>query len=431
LSKKIELKCNLNTIFNLLIFVSVLILYKMKLFSSTKLEAVLPKIKNILQNQIIPLEQDFLVHNFSKVKPKLKKIRQLVKKEGLWNPHLSTVHGGLGLSLTEFGQISELLGQSPYGHYCFNCNAPDIGNQELILGNASDYIKDTFLQPLLEGKIRSCFSMTEPEFAGSNPTEMATTAVKYGDYYIINGHKWFTSSADGASFAVVMANTNPEAENKYQRASMIVVPTNNSGFKLECNTSIMGDANDDYFSHSEVRYTNCKVPTKNLIGKEGAGFSLAQQRLGPGRIHHCMRWIGICERAFDLMCQRAATRELAKGKILGQKQSIQNFIAESRAEINAARFMVLHTAAKIDAEGTKAARIEISTIKFYVANVLQRVLDRAIQIHGALGLTDYTVLAFWYRHERAARIYDGPDEVHKAALARQVLKGYGLSTSVV
>ncbi len=403
----------------------------MKLFNSSRLEAFRPKIQQIVKNKIIPLEADFLQHNFSQVKPELEKIRQLVKKEGLWNPHLNTTHGGLGLSLTEFGQISEILGQSPYGHYCFNCHAPDIGNQELLLGYASDFIKERYLKPLIDGKIRSCFSMTEPHFAGSNPTEMDTTAVKEGTHYIINGKKWFTSSADGASFAVVMANTNPEAENKYQRASMIVVPTNNPGFKLTHNTPIMGDSNDDYFSHGEISYTNCKVPVKNLIGLEGQGFALAQQRLGPGRIHHCMRWIGICERAFDLMCQRAATRQLAKGVMLGQKQSIQNFIAESRAEINAARFMVLHTAAKIDTEGAKAARIEISTIKFYVANVLQRVLDRAIQIHGALGLTDYTVLAFWYRHERAARIYDGPDEVHKAALARQVLKGYGLNTKVV
>ncbi|MCF6212535.1 MAG: acyl-CoA dehydrogenase family protein [Flavobacteriaceae bacterium] len=403
----------------------------MKLFNTAQLEAILPKIQNIVNTHIIPLEREYLQQNFSKVKPKLEEIRQKIKKEGLWNPHLSTALGGLGLSLTEFGQVSEALGQSPYGHYCFNCNAPDIGNQELLLGHASNFIKDQFLQPLLEGKIRSCFSMTEPHFAGSNPTEMDTSALKEGNNYIINGKKWFTSSADGASFAVVMANTNPEAENKYQRASMIVVPTDNPGFKLTCNTPIMGDTNDDYFSHGEVSYTNCKVPVKNLIGIEGQGFALAQQRLGPGRIHHCMRWIGICERAFDLMCQRAATRQLAKGVMLGEKQSIQNFIADSRAEINAARFMVLHTATKIDNEGAKTARIEISTIKFYVANVLQRVLDRAIQVHGALGLTDYTVLAFWYRHERAARIYDGPDEVHKAALARQVLKAYGLNTSVV
>jgi len=403
----------------------------MSLFLSPKLETLLPKIQSIVNNHIIPLERKYLQHNFSKVKPKLEEIRKIIKKEGLWNPHLSIAHGGLGLSLVEFGQISEILGHSPYGHYCFNCNAPDIGNQELLLGHASTDLKEQFLKPLLDGKIRSCFSMTEPEFAGSNPKEMATTAVIEGDDYIINGHKWFTSSADGASFAVVMANTNIEANNPYQRASMIIVPTNTKGFKLMRNISIMGDVNDDYFSHGEIKYTNCRVPVKNRIGEEGQGFVLAQQRLGPGRIHHCMRWIGICERAFDLMCKRAASRELGNGIMLGQKQSIQNFIAESRAEINAARFMVLHTAHKIDQDGAKAARIEISTIKFYVANVLDRVLDRAVQVHGALGITDDTVLSFWYRHERGARIYDGPDEVHKAALARQILKGYGLNTSVI
>jgi alkylation response protein AidB-like acyl-CoA dehydrogenase len=189
----------------------------------------------------------------------------------------------------------------------------------------------------------------------------------------------------------------------------------------------MGEENDSYFSHAEIEYTNCKVPIKNLIGEEGSGFALAQKRLGPGRIHHCMRWIGICERAFDLMCKRAVSRDLGNNEKLGNKQTVQNWIAESRAEINASRFMVLHTANKIDEVGAKEARIEISTIKFYVAGVLMKVLDRAIQVHGALGITDYTILSFWYRHERGARIYDGPDEVHKAALARKILKGYGLS----
>jgi alkylation response protein AidB-like acyl-CoA dehydrogenase len=187
----------------------------------------------------------------------------------------------------------------------------------------------------------------------------------------------------------------------------------------------MGEENDSYFSHGEIKYKNCKVPIKNLVGKEGEGFSLAQQRLGPGRIHHCMRWIGICERAFDLMCKRAVYRDLGDGVKLANKQTIQNWIAESRAEINASRFMVLHTAKKIDEVGAKEARIEISTIKFYVANILMKVLDRAVQIHGALGLTDDTVLSFWYRHERGARIYDGPDEVHKSALTRKILKNYG------
>ncbi len=398
----------------------------MNIFSSEKLAQVLPQIKNILEEYVYPLERKYLVLPFSEVESELYKIRKVVKEKGLWNPHLSKGHGGMGFNLVEFGQISELLGTSPYGHFCFNCNAPDIGNQELLLGNASDYIKETFLKPLLEGTIRSCFSMTEPEFAGSNPVEMATTAVREGDNYVINGHKWFTTSADGASFAVVMANTTPEAANKYQRASMIIVPTDTKGFQLSRNISVMGEENDSYFSHGEIKYKDCKVPIKNLVGKEGEGFSLAQQRLGPGRIHHCMRWIGICERAFDLMCNRAVTRDLGNGVKLANKQTIQNWIAESRAEINASRFMVLHTAKKIDEVGAKEARIEISTIKFYVANVLMKVLDRAVQVHGALGITDDTVLAFWYRHERGARIYDGPDEVHKSALARKILKNYGL-----
>ena len=398
----------------------------MNTFSSEKLRKHLPNFKTIIEENIYPLEKDYLVLPFSKVEPELNKIRELIKQKGLWNPHLSESHGGMGFNLVEFGQISELLGTSPYGHYCFNCNAPDIGNQELLLGNASEYVKQTFLDPLIKGEIRSCFSMTEPEFAGSNPVEMGTTAIKEGDDYIINGHKWFTTSAQGASFAVVMANTNPDASNRYQKASMIIVPTDTKGFHLTRNIPVMGEENDFYFSHGEIKYKNCKVPIKNLVGREGEGFSLAQQRLGPGRIHHCMRWIGICERVFDMMCKRAVYRDLGDGVKLAHKQTIQNWIAESRAEINASRFMVLHTAKKIDEVGAKEARIEISTIKFYVANVLTKVLDRAVQIHGALGLTDDTVLSFWYRHERGARIYDGPDEVHKSALARKILKNYGL-----
>jgi alkylation response protein AidB-like acyl-CoA dehydrogenase len=295
---------------------------------------------------------------------------------------------------------------------------------ELLHGHASTALKDKYFTPLAKGDIRSCFAMTEPELAGSNPVMMNTTAVKDGSDYIINGHKWFTSSADGADFTIVMANTNPDAESKYKRASMIIVPLDNPGYRLIRNIPIMGDTGEGYFTHGEVRFDDCRVPQANLIGDEGEGFTLAQERLGPGRIHHCMRWIGICERAFAMMCKRAVKRELSPGIPLATKQSVQNWIADSRAEINAARFMVLHTAVKIDNEGAKAARIEISTIKFFVANILQKVLDRAIQTHGGLGITDDTVLAYWFRHERAARIYDGPDEVHKSALARRILKDY-------
>jgi len=243
---------------------------------------------------------------------------------------------------------------------------------------------------------------------------------------VIDGHKWFTSAADGAAFAIVMAVTDPDAPRPHERASQIIVPTDTPGFALVRNLPVMGDPGAGYASHAEVRYAGCRVPRTNRLGPEGAGFALAQARLGPGRIHHCMRWIGICERAFDLMCERAAGREIAPGVPLGSRQTVQNWIAESRAEINAARLLVLDAAAKIDHAGAHAARTEISIIKFFVAGVLQQVLDRAIQVHGALGMTDDTPLAYWYRHERGARIYDGPDEVHKAAVARQILRGYGV-----
>jgi acyl-CoA dehydrogenase len=392
-----------------------------------RLKEYLPKYKQIMQEEIIPLEASYLTRPFNEVTVKLDAIREIVKDRGLWAPAIETHYGGLGFSLIEFAHISEVLGHSPFGHYCFNCQAPDIGNMELLIKHASDYIKEKYLQPLVDGDIRSCFGMTEPEFAGSNPVNMASTAIKKGNNYSINAHKWFTSSADGATFTVVMANSNPEAESPYKKASMIIVPNDTPGYELVRNISIMGDEGEGYFSHAEIQLTDCVVPTENLIGNEGEGFVLAQERLGPGRIHHCMRWLGICERAFDLMCQRAATRDLGDGHMLGEKQTIQNWIAESRAEINASRFMVLDAANKIDQEGAKAAKIEISTIKFYVANVLNKILDRAIQVHGALGMTDDTVLSFWFRHERAARIYDGPDEVHKSSVAKAILKGYGLN----
>jgi alkylation response protein AidB-like acyl-CoA dehydrogenase len=302
---------------------------------------------------------------------------------------------------------------------------------ELLHKFGTEHQKKTFMEPLMNGEIRSCFSMTEPGFAGSNPVLMSTSAVREGEEYAINGHKWFTSAADGASFAIVMAVTNPDNANPYARASMIIVPTSTPGFINVRNIRIMGEEGDSYNSHAELKYENCRVPVQNLLGPEGAGFKLAQERLGPGRIHHCMRWIGICERTFDLMCKRAASRQIAPGEFLGQKQTIQTWIAESRASINAARLMVLHTAYQMEAEGQAAVREEISTIKFFVANVLQTVVDRAIQVHGALGVTDDTVLSYWYRHERGARIYDGPDEVHKSVVARKILKGYGLENKQI
>lgn len=396
-----------------------------ELFATDKLKALYPKVKQFIEEELYPSELYFLKDPWDEVNHILKAKREKAKELGLWAPYLSVEEGGAGLTLTEFGQLSELLGRTPLGHYVLNCQAPDIGNIELMHQFASSKLKEQYLSPLMKGQIRSCFSMTEPDFAGSNPVNMGTTAVLEGDEFVINGHKWFTTAADGATFAIVMAVTNPDAE-PHKRASMIVVPTDTAGFELTRNIPIMGDVGEGYLSHAEIHYVDCRVPKSNLISEMGSGFMLAQQRLGPGRIHHCMRWIGICERAFDMMCRRAASRELRDGKMLGHQQTIQNWIAESRAEINASRYMVLHAAQKIDNEGAKAARLEISTIKFYVADVLMKVLDRAIQVHGALGITDDTLLSFWYRHERGARIYDGPDEVHKASLAKAILKEYGL-----
>ena len=391
--------------------------------SPEALQLILKQIKAFMGAQVPPLERRFLHEGASKTLGALDEKRQEVKRLGLWAPHLPKEHGGLALALPQFARVSELLGASPVGHYLFNCQAPDVGNMEILMQYGTREQKTKYLEPLARGQIRSCFAMTEPDHPGSNPTWMSTTAVKDGDDYVINGRKWFATGADGATFAVVMAISNP-AESAHRRASQILVPLNTPGFQIVRWLPVMGEPGSGVFSHAEIFLANCRVPQSNRLGPEGAGFAIAQERLGPGRIHHCMRWIGICERAFDLMCQRATTWQLAPGVRLGDRQLVQAWIAESRAEINAARLMVLDAAQKVDEHGAPAAREEISLIKFYVAGVLQRVLDRSIQAHGGLGLTDDLPLAFWYRHERAARIYDGADEVHKESVAKRILKRY-------
>jgi len=373
--------------------------------------------REFVKREAMPLEPR-LTGSWSALEPALREARSRAKSQGLWVPDLD-------VPLEEFAVLSEELGRSPLGHYCVNAQAPDIGNMELLELAGTDAQKERWLRPLRAGEIRSCFSMTEPERPGSNPTWMETRAVLERGQWVIDGHKWFTSGADGAAFAVVMAVTEPEAP-PHLRASMILVPCDAAGFELVRNISVMGHAGEGWPTHSEIRYTRCRVPEENLIGGRGAGFALAQERLGPGRIHHCMRWIGICERAFEMMCRRSAEREIAPGKPLATRQTVQQWIAESRASIDAARLMVLHAAWKMERQGQREARVEISTIKFLVAGVLQEVLDRAVQVHGALGVTDDTPLAFWYRQERAARIYDGPDEVHKGVVARRVLRDFGV-----
>ncbi|MDY0131783.1 MAG: acyl-CoA dehydrogenase family protein [Desulforegulaceae bacterium] len=391
---------------------------------SDKIKLIVDTINEFIDKELIPLEPEFVMGDFNEMEPAIKEKQAMAKKMGLWAPNFPEDCGGMGLSMVEHGLVSEALGRSPLGHYVFWCQAPDAGNVEILHKYGTEEQKEKYLKPLVRGDIRSCFSMTEVDMPGSNPVMLETTAVKDGDDYLINGHKWYTTSADGSNFAIVMAVTNPEAS-KYLQASMIIVPTETKGFNLVRNIPVMGHEGSGYASHAEILYQSCRVPQKNLLGPEGHGFVIAQDRLGPGRIHHCMRWLGICKRSFDLMCSRANSRVIsADGKTLASKQTVQNWVAESAAEIQAARLLTLNAAWQIDEYGASASRDAVSMIKFVVANTMNKVIDRALQTYGGLGMTDDTILAYFYRHERAARIYDGADEVHKSSLARRMLRTY-------
>jgi acyl-CoA dehydrogenase len=384
---------------------------------------LLAKIERFVNDVVMPAEAEVFDKGFAGAAPLLAELRAKVKAEGMWGPQLPKDIGGLGLDLVEHGLVSERLGRSPIGHYVFGAQAPDAGNIEILHKYGSPTQKERWLEPLARGDIRSCFSMTEPENPGSNPTLLSCTARKDGDHYVIDGHKWFTTAADGAAFAIVMAVTNPDAP-AHGRASMIIVPTDAPGFDRVRNIKIMGDEGAGWGSHSEIWYRNVRVPVENRLGPEGAGFLIAQERLGPGRIHHCMRWIGICERVFDTMCRHITRRKIDDEKTLATRQIAQAWVAEARAEIEASRLMVLNAAWMIERKGFQAARDHVSIIKFYVADVMLRLVDRAIQLHGALGITSDTILSFYYVHERGARIYDGPDEVHKMVVAKRILARY-------
>jgi acyl-CoA dehydrogenase len=390
-----------------------------------KMKVIIEMIDEFVEKELIPLEPEFAHHrDFREMLPVLEEKRNMVKKMELWAPNHPKEYGGMGLNLVEHAFVSECLGRTPLGHYVFGCHAPDAGNIEILHLHGTPEQKEKYLRPLVEGKIRSCFSMTEVEMPGSNPVMMATTAVKDGDDYVINGQKWYSTASDGSRFAIVMAQTNPENPT-YLQASMIIVPTDTPGFNQVRTIPVMGEAGTDYTGHGEILYQNCRVPRSNLLGGEGMGFVIAQERLGPGRIHHCMRWIGICNRCFDLMCSRASKRIISPdGRTLSTRQIIQAWISECAADIQAARLMILNTAWKIEKYGQKEARQDISMIKFFTANIMQGVIDKALQVHGGLGMTDDIIIPFFYRHERAARIYDGADEVHKMSLAKRILKGY-------
>jgi acyl-CoA dehydrogenase len=384
---------------------------------------VLASIHQFLDDHVLPVETSVLETGFAESAAVLDDLRAKVKAAGLWGPQIPRDLGGLGLPLVEHALVSEQLGRSPLGHFVFGAQAPDAGNLEVLHKYGTAAQKTRWLEPLARGEIRSCFAMTEPENPGSNPTLLSCQARRDGEEYVIDGHKWFCSSADGAAFAVVMAVTSPEAST-HTRASMVIVPTDALGFERVRNIKIMGDAGSGWASHAELRFHSVRVPIENRLGPEGSGFLIAQERLGPGRIHHCMRWVGICERVFDTMCRHVSRRKIDAEKTLSSRQTVQSWVAEARAEIDAARLMVLHAAWTIERKGFAAAREQVSLIKFYVADVMMRVIDRAIQLHGALGISSDTVLAHYYVHERGARIYDGPDEVHKMVVAKRILARY-------
>jgi alkylation response protein AidB-like acyl-CoA dehydrogenase len=350
----------------------------------------------------------------------LEQLQDEVRALGLWAPHVPPEARGSGTGFLDYAYLNEHIGRSMFGQLVFGCQAPDAGNAEILHMFGTDEQKERWLHPLVAGQIRSFFSMTEPDVPGSDPTTLQTRAVREGDDWVIDGHKWFSSSAQGAAFGIVMAVTDPDA-GPHARATQIIVPADTPGVDVVRPIVVMGHEGKGWTTHCEVRYTNVRVPVANTLGAEGAGFLIAQKRLGPGRIHHVMRWLGQMQRAFDLMCEYSLRRETSSGPLSG-KQTIQNWIADSYAEIQACRFMTLDAAHKIDAGDE--ARVEVSAIKFYAARVLNDVIDRAVQVHGARGLTDETPLAGMLMRARAGRIYDGPDEVHRQVVARRILKAF-------
>lgn len=357
--------------------------------------------------------------------PVMEELKAQARTRGLWNLFMPNDTFGAGLSNVDYAPLCELMGRNLLTAEATNCAAPDTGNMELLaeFGTAAQH--DEWLVPLLEGEIRSCFAMTEPWVASSDATNIQSRIERDGDHYIVNAHKWWTSGAASSqcTFAILMGVSDPDAD-RHRRHSMVLVPFDAPGVSVVRTLPVFG--HDAGGGHCETLFENVRIPKEYLLGEEGGGFAIAQARLGPGRIHHCMRWIGICERVFDTMCRHITRRKIDADKTLATRQIAQAWVAEARAEIDASRLMVLHAADTIDRAGASAAREEVSLIKFFVAGMLQRVLDRAIQVHGALGMTDDTPLAYWYRHERAARIYDGPDEVHKSVVAKRILRGYGL-----
>lgn len=383
--------------------------------------------RTLLDDEILPLETlayDVTDDEWDRLTEPLK---QQVKDRGLWACHLDPELGGQGYGQVKLALMHEILGRSGVAPPIFGNNAPDSGNSELLAIGADDALKERFLSPLLAGEMRSAFSMTEPDVAGSDPTLIRTRAELDGDEYVVNGHKWFTSNGSQADFLITMVVTNPDVP-AYNGCSMIVIPVDTPGVNIVRDVPNMHHPYEGPFrrhpgGHAEIIYDNVRVPKENLVGNPGDGFVLAQKRLGPGRIHHAMRWIGQARRAFDMMCERSLSR-YSHGSILSDKQMIQDMIAESKIEIEATKMLCMYAAWHMDMHGASASRVEIAMIKVYGTRMLYNVIDRAIQVHGALGYTTDLPLEEMYRNARASRLVDGADEVHKVTIARKVLKSY-------
>jgi acyl-CoA dehydrogenase len=388
-------------------------------------EAKLAWMRDFVREEIWPLDTVYGELDQAQVDAIYAPLQARVKAEGLWAAHLDRELGGQGFGQVKLGLMHEILGSSPFAPNAFGCQAPDSGNSEILALAGTPEQKDRWLHPLLAGDLKSAFSMTEPHTAGSDPTLLTTRAVRDGDEYVINGHKWFSSNASIADFLIVMAVTDPDAR-AHQRATMFIVPADTPGVNILRDVSTMEHPQEEFGKlggHAEILYEDVRIPVENRLGEEGAGFLIAQHRLGPGRIHHCMRWLGVGQRAFDMLCERAQSR-YAHGGLLADKQTVQNWIADSAAQMQAARLMTLHAAWKMDTQGASAARTDISMIKFFGAGVMHDVVDRALQIHGSLGYSTDMPLEAMYRFARGARFYDGPDEVHRQSVARQLLRGY-------
>ena len=355
--------------------------------------------------------------------PILRELQEEARRQGLWNLFLPNREYGAGLSNTEYAPLAEVMGRSiDLAPAVFNCAAPDTGNMEILAEFGTPDQRERWLKPLLAGEIRSAFCMTEPDVASSDANNIEGSIVRDGDEYVINGRKWWSTGAGRAScrLLIFMGRSDPDGP-RHRQHSMVLVPADTPGVRIVRSLPIFGY--EEAVGHAEIEFREVRVPAANLLGEEGGAFAIAQARLGPGRIHHCMRAIGQAERAFDLMCERALQRA-PFGRPLADQGVVQNWIADSRVDLEAARLLVMKTAWLMDTAGNREAAVEISAIKVLVPNVVERVFDRAIQTFGGAGVSDDFPLAYGWAYNRTLRLVDGPDEVHKAAIARRELKRY-------